>query len=97
VGCPRRAGVTGAEEEGGSGARVSGCYAAELRQGIEWLRAGEAQEQEVRARRGCTARATVAARWRPADGSGGRGACNRGLRRGGIGPGQGERDAWKPT
>jgi hypothetical protein len=48
VGCPRWAGVTGAEEEGGSGARVSGCCVAELRRRIEWLWAGKAQEQEIR-------------------------------------------------
>jgi hypothetical protein len=30
-------------------------------------------------------------------GSGGRGACKRGQRRGEIGPGQGKSDAWRPT
>jgi hypothetical protein len=30
-------------------------------------------------------------------GSGGRGACKRGQRRGEIGSGQGESDAWRPT
>jgi hypothetical protein len=43
------------------------------------------------------ARNTAAARWRPSGAPGGRGACKRAQRRGEIGPGQGESDAWRPT
>jgi hypothetical protein len=54
------------EEGGGSGARVSGCCAEELKRRIEWSRAGEAREQEIRGPEGgCSARATAAARCRP--------------------------------
>jgi hypothetical protein len=45
----------------------------------------------------CSELSTAAARWRPCRAPGGRGACKRGQRRGEIGTGQGERDAWRPT
>jgi hypothetical protein len=43
------------------------------------------------------ARNTAVARWRPSRAPGGRGACKRGQRRGEIGPGKGESDAWRLT
>jgi hypothetical protein len=45
-------GVAGAEEGDGSGARVSGCCAEELKWRIEWSRAREAREQEIRGSEG---------------------------------------------
>jgi hypothetical protein len=45
----------------------------------------------------CSGLSPVAARWRPSRAPGGRGACKQGQRREEIGPGQGERDAWRPT
>jgi hypothetical protein len=78
-------------DRGGSGARVSGCCAEELKRRIEWSRAAEAQEHEIRGPEGVLG---------PCHGGGELSAGRRSGRRGarGKGPaGEGEGGGWRPS
>jgi hypothetical protein len=50
---------------------------------------------EDKALASCRELSTATTRWRPSRAPGSGGACKRGQRRGEIGPGQGETDAWR--
>jgi hypothetical protein len=50
---------------------------------------------EDKALASCRELSTATGRWLPSRAPGSRGACKRGQRRWEIGPGQGERDAWR--